>query len=298
MRGGEERGMRLPKRLSLGFCLAAVSCVLLALPGRTTQSARLTLLAALSPARDTALSARHLIDRTSSWASSGGSTVELERQIEFYQAEVLRLQERNAGLQAKLESLAATRVAIPSPEYALIPASVLLTEDSAPWSRSLVIALGSTHGIVEGLPAVWHNCLIGRVAWVGPYMSRIVLLTDPTFKARAVTLPALSPEGTPLGTRDIGVLQGDVEHCRLKWIMGDRTVERGTLVVTVADPRHHIPEGLFLGQVTSTSFGRGPYAYVEVEPTVNPNALEFVTILKPQNAGEYPGPSAPPRKGR
>lgn len=273
--------MKARRLTSPELVLAAVSVVLLLLPSRLTHPPRLTMLSGFSPFRISASSARHGVEHARDLVRPD-SAEELRRRLEFLESENFRLHAKNAEMRARIEALSAARQAAPEPEFALLNADVTLTADTSVWRRSIVVSLGSDDGVVKGLPVVWHDALVGLVEWVGRGESRVLLTTDPSFVAGAVTVPRSDPEGTSLDSRSFGLLRGDTDLCRLDWITGDRPVESGTPVVTTADPRRHLPKGLLLGQVSSVSRTRGPYARIGIEPAVNPHALEFVTILKPR----------------
>ncbi len=269
-------------RSSPALWLAAASLALLFLPGRISDSIRLTVLAGLGPIRGTAQSAHRALDRASSQLA-GAPEEELRRKLDYLEAEVLRLQELLTQYRARIAALAQTRQVIREPETEILTADIILPAGVSMWRRAIVVSRGSNHGVTPGLPVLWNQSLIGQVAEVAPYTSRISLITDPSFTIGAATLPQMDAEGIPLTTRDVGILQGTTEGCRLKWLTGDRTIEPGTHVVTTADPLHGIPKGLILGQGVEVSRARGPYAQVRVEPLINVHALEFVTILKPKD---------------
>jgi len=131
---------------------------------------------------------------------------------------------------------------------------------------------------------------------VGARTSRVVLTTDPSFVAGAVAVPQIDASGSLLSERDHGVVRGDGVRLRMKWLTADLSVETGTHVLTAEDPLHRVPQGFLLGQVTEVSRGRGPYPEVLVEPSVNAEALEFVTILLPPEDQPVSGPPSEDRR--
>ena len=269
--------MKFVRRPSPALWLAALSLGLFVTPKPVTESVRLSFLGLFKPFRDASFSAQKLLP-----GRPEISNKELQTKLDFYESKNQQMRAGISELQARNEALAGTRLAVPGPEFDFVTADIILTSDTSNWRRSILVALGSEDGIEEGWPVVWHNALVGRILEVGPYTSRVVLTSDPSFKAGAVTVPQLDRNEASLAARDVGVVQGDADHIRLKWLTGDRIIKSGTEVVTTADPLHFLPKNLLIGTVKKVSGGRGPYSEVHLESPVNVHALEFVVILVPK----------------
>jgi cell shape-determining protein MreC len=256
--------------------LAGVSIALLLVPSVFSHKARLTVLSVFAPLRHLAASAQ----RTLSLPAPAGETDEARRRNAYLTDLVVKLKAENDKLQAQMEQASNVRRLASGPEVRLLQADVVLPSDSSPWRRSLTVALGTRGGARKGMLVLHNNRLVGRVVEAGPWESRVQLVTDPGFRARAVAVPRTSAAGVSFEQRHVGVYEGTSgSGGLLKWILGDTRVEDGATVLTTEDPANGVPAGLILGRVATVSRGRGPSLSVEVEPLINFRGLETVTLL-------------------
>jgi rod shape-determining protein MreC len=245
-------------------------------PASTSQKVRLTCLAAFRPVQRLAYGSVALPSRV----LPGPSREEDRARIEYLETQVQRLMNEKDLAQSKLESVAAARAAIREPAWKLLPADVLFPTDGSPWRKSLVIALGSRAGVQKGMLVLYHHYLVGRISEVGPFTSRVQVVTDPAFKASAVAAPRTYQAGVALDKRHVGVYEGTAgQSGRLKWLLGETPVEGDATVLTTDNSTAGIPRGLILGRVSKVDAGRGATLHVEVDPFVNFRALEHVTVL-------------------
>lgn len=259
------------------LALAAAAVALMIGPRGLPQSARATAALALVPLRATALGVHGLLRRA---FGPDASPDELAREREYHVCKLQEMHIRNQQLLRDIEGLSGVRAVLPDPELKLLRASVVVTADATAWRRTLVIARGSTHGVQPGQLVLWEKHVVGRVLQTGPWSSRVLLLTDPAFKVGAVTVPRYEEGPTAASARDTGVFEGTGErHGVLKWLSGDTAAEEGAIVVTTADPLGGVPRGLVLGRVAAVSRSRAPSPRVDVEPFVNPLALESVVVV-------------------
>lgn len=256
--------------------LAGVSIALLLVPSVFSHKARLTVLSVFSPLRNLAASARHAL----ALPAPAGETDETRRRNAYLADQVARLKAENDKLQAQLAQASNIRRLAPGPDTLLLQADVVLPSDSSPWRRSMTVALGTRGGAARGMLALHNDRLVGRIIESGPWESRIQLVTDPGFRARAVAVPKTSASGVSFEQRHVGVYEGTSgSGGLLKWIQGDTQVENGAMVLTTADPANGVPAGLILGRVSAVSRGRGASLSVDVEPLLNFRGLESVTLL-------------------
>ncbi len=253
-----------------------LSVLLLLIPASTSQKARLTLLSLFRPVQKLAYGSVALPSRV----MPDAPRAEDRARIEYLETQVQRLMNEKDLAQSKLESVAAARQVLKAPEWKLLPADVLFPTDGSPWRKSLVIALGSRDGVRKGMLVLHHHYLVGRVSDLGPFSSRVQVVTDPAFKASAVAAPRTYRSGVALEKRRVGVYEGTAGLSgRLKWLMGETVVENDATVLTTENPANGVPRGLILGRVSKVDSGRGAALHVEVEPFVNFRALEHVTVL-------------------
>jgi len=255
--------------------LVGLSLALMLAPSALSHKVRLTALGVFTPLRRLAAAVSDVFPRP---APAGERDIAL-RENAFLRDRVETLASENARLRDRLAQAAGLQEIAPPPAFFLLPADVILPSDASSWRRSLTVALGSRGGARPGMIAVHHRRLVGRLSESGPWQSRIQLVTDPGFRARAVAAPH---NGDPAAfeSRRVGLYQGTSEGAGLlRWLAEDTPVEPGTVVLTTEDPSNGIPAGLILGRVRSVARGRGPSLAVEVEPVLNFRGLEQVMLL-------------------
>jgi rod shape-determining protein MreC len=154
-------------------------------------------------------------------------------------------------------------------------ANVVL-RDPANWWRSVEIDLGARDGMVENLPVLTAEGLVGRVSSVGATRSQVVLLGDPNCKASAlVENPA----------HDSGVISAsgplDSSLVQLTYLSGNAIVKPGQGVVT-SGLGGIFPKGIPIGQIVDSRTAElGLYTEARVKLNVNLGALEQVSVLVP-----------------
>jgi rod shape-determining protein MreC len=151
----------------------------------------------------------------------------------------------------------------------------VITRDPANWWRTIEIDLGSRDGIVENLPVLTAEGLVGRVSSVGLTRSQVVLLGDPNCKVSAlVENPA----------HDTGIISTsdplDNSIAELTYLSSGTNLKPGQRVITSGlgpvFPKG-IPIGLVAENAHSVEFGL--YAATRVKLSANLGALEQVWVL-------------------
>jgi rod shape-determining protein MreC len=154
-------------------------------------------------------------------------------------------------------------------------ANVVL-RDPANWWRSVEIDLGARDGVVENLPVLTAEGLVGRVSSVGSSRSQVVLLGDPNCKASAlVENPA----------HDSGVISAsgplDNSLVELTYLSGSASLKSGQGVIT-SGLGGIFPKGIPIGQIVdSRAVEYGLYTEARVKLNANLGALEQVWVLLP-----------------
>jgi rod shape-determining protein MreC len=154
-------------------------------------------------------------------------------------------------------------------------ASVVM-RDPANWWRTIEIDLGSRDGVVENLPVLTADGLVGRISSVGLPRSQVVLLGDPNCKASAfVENPA----------HDTGVISAsgplDNSLVELTYLSGGASLKSGQSVIT-SGLGGVFPKGIPIGQVVDARpVEFGLYTEARVKLSANLGALEQVWVLFP-----------------
>jgi rod shape-determining protein MreC len=152
----------------------------------------------------------------------------------------------------------------------------VILRDPANWWRSVEIDLGSRDGVVENLPVLTSDGLVGRVSSVGTTRSQVLLLGDPNCKAAVlVENPA----------HDTGIISAggplDNSLAELNYLSSSAVLKSGQGVIT-SGLGGVFPRGIPVGQIVdSRSVEYGLYTEARVKLNANLNALEQVWVLMP-----------------
>jgi rod shape-determining protein MreC len=188
--------------------------------------------------------------------------------------------------QLKVEALQANAVALENEQlrsalgwqrqmpWKLRLASVVM-RDPANWWRTVEIDLGTRDGMVENLPVLTADGLVGRISSVGLTRSQVVLLGDPNCKASAlVENPA----------HDTGIISAsgplDNSLVELTYLSSSANLKPGQSVIT-SGLGGIFPKGIPIGQIVENahSVEFGLYAATRVKLSANLGALEQVCVL-------------------
>jgi rod shape-determining protein MreC len=152
----------------------------------------------------------------------------------------------------------------------------VITRDPANWWRTVEIDLGSRDGLVENLPVLTADGLVGRVSFIGLTRSQVVLLGDPNSKPSAhVENPA----------HDTGIISAsgplDNSLVELTYLSGSANLKSGESVIT-SGLGGVFPKGIPIGQVVdSQPVQFGLYTEARVKLSASLGALEQVWVIMP-----------------
>src|SRR5450631_3498199 len=123
----------------------------------------------------------------------------------------------------------------------------VITRDPANWWRTIEIDLGSRDGVVENLPVLTAEGLVGRVSSVGLTRSQVVLIGDPNCKASALVVnPA----------NDTGIINAgeplDNSLVALTYLSSSANLKPGQSVIT-SGLGGIFPKGIPIGQVVENA---------------------------------------------
>lgn len=182
---------------------------------------------------------------------------ELERQ--------LRMLQESAARMPQVEELLNVQEHYPG---ALLARVVL--KDELSWSKTIVINRGERDGVMINMAVVAGAGLVGKIIQTGYAYSRVLLLTDRSFRAGARLRRS----------RHTGLINGRGTHeLVLNYLPRDAAVLPGDEVVT-SGLGGIFPPGYLIGRVREAIFEEyGFYQYASVQPAVNVNTLENVAVL-------------------
>ncbi len=128
-------------------------------------------------------------------------------------------------------------------------ANVVL-RDPANWWRTIEIDLGARDGMVENLPVLTAEGLVGRISSVGVTRSQVVLFGDPNCKASALVENPAHDTGIISAS---GPLDSSLVH--LTYLSGSANLKPGQGVVT-SGIGGIFPKGIPIGQIVDSRTGR------------------------------------------
>jgi rod shape-determining protein MreC len=160
---------------------------------------------------------------------------------------------------------------VPPPRATFVSARVI-ADGTGPFSRSLLLNVGSRNGIAKGQAVVDDAGLVGRVTEVGQRSARVLLLTD--FNSRVPITFESTRERAILAGDNTATLRLDFVSPTAKVVVGERIVTSGNGGI--------LPAGLPVGTIAGIKDG-----VPRVQPFVDWSRLEYVRVV------DYPPPAIP-----
>jgi rod shape-determining protein MreC len=205
-------------------------------------------------------------------AHAGGAIVDVPR----YYSENQRLTQANRELAA--ENARQREALSHAPELAAIERALAANPKGIPataigvdlegQSRAITLDRGSTSGIKLDAAVVDAQGAVGRVVSVQPFVSRVLLLTDPTSK-----IPAIAQRG-----RWWGIATGTNAHIALQYVSQDAPLRIGDLVVTGEGRTFHA--GVSIGRVITIYRPQGAlYQAAVLEPAAQFGRIGKVLVI-------------------
>ncbi len=260
--------------LALG-AVTLVALLIFSLPPRATERLKLAIGSLFLPLLGLASTAQQLPVAAADAAMSHREllqlTEKLRRENDRLKVEALQTS-ATARENDQLRSALGWQRQVP---WKLKLANVVL-RDPANWWRTVEIDLGTRDGVVENLPVLTAEGLVGRVSSVGLTRSQVVLIGDPNCKASAlVENPA----------HDTGIISAsgplDNSLVELTYLSGGANLKSGQSVTT-SGLGGVFPPGIPIGQVVdSRPVEFGLYTEARVKLSANLGALEQVWVLFP-----------------
>lgn len=162
----------------------------------------------------------------------------------------------------KLKSLAA---------YKVIAANVI-ARSLDNWSTLIIIDKGSFHGLSRGLAVVNYLGLVGRIAEVSQYESKILLINAPDLSVSALCQRSRQ-EGLVSGTLGGSLI--------MRYLPKDADIKTSDVIIT-SGLTDVYPKGLVIGTVTDVGEEfSGLSRYAVIKPAANLSSIEEVLIIIP-----------------
>ncbi len=206
-------------------------------------------------------------------ARSGGQALanipSLERTNQALQAQNVRLQRENAHM---YELVAAYReqvgIAPRLQEYAHAVEARVIGFPPENGIQSVTIDKGSRDGIAPDDGVLAGAGVVGRVVEVGPFVSKVALITDLTS-----TIPAIVQRG-----RYWGVAKGNQSSVRLDYVSQDAPLRVGDRIVTGEARSFH--SGALIGTIVKIERGDSSlYQTALLKPAVDFSTLDRIVVI-------------------
>lgn len=133
-----------------------------------------------------------------------------------------------------------------------------------------IVDAGSHQGIEPDMIAVYKNCLIGKVTEVFPYYSKVVLITDQSFKVAAFCAE----------TKTKGIFEGmnQADVAALTHVSHLEKIHKDDLVISSGEGLV-FPRGFGLGRVRYFSITGVDYT-IRLEPLIDLKSLSYCYLMK------------------
>lgn len=266
------------RKFLLALIPLIISLSLLSLPLAFSGKIRLLVSFPLQPVQKTFLKAggevkKALLCLPASWTAFN-RVKELEGEVQRLQNSLVHKEATLVRLQTELASVTEYYKEVKVTQKPLL--AHVIGYDTSDFRKTLLIDAGSKHGVTKDSVVLAKEALVGKVSAVGPYTSRVLLITDP-----ASRIPARILE-----TSDVGVVEGTSgELCRLKYLPKLSTSDGKTLkgFRVVSTPVGGIyPDSLYIATVTGEEKEEGiPYKTLKLKPGVDLAKVDTVLILSP-----------------
>jgi rod shape-determining protein MreC len=297
--------------LPIMLCLAGI--VATVLPTGWQKHFRSTVRDGLKPGLTTVHEMRMVAVRWSDrWerarSGGGGSSAELEQQLEASRIDQRRLLIANARLQQQVGELE-TMARLPKPRRTsqplivneLVAANVVGHEKAMRATRQATIDAGKEDGLDEaafvvdgtqplldqgadsgvkiGMEVYSGRAVVGRILATGRWTSSLRLVTDSDYRALA-RLGRPTRSGMIWGSE--GRLKGNgTTQCGLHSIDATQLVSEGDLVFTSSHSDDALPDPMYYGRVVKAELRPGAVQWdIIVEPAADLDRLQTVHVLR------------------
>jgi rod shape-determining protein MreC len=258
--------------LALG-AVTLVTVLVLSLPSRTVSHLKLAIGGLFLPLFGSVNAVRQLPDRAADALLPRGELLKEINNLRRENEELNVRQQQTDTIARENDQLHALVGWQRQQPWKLKLARVVL-RDPANWWRTVQIDLGKRDGLVENLPVLTSDGLVGRISSVGYTRSQVVLIEDPSCR---VSARVLNP------AHDLGVISsgGPMENSlvELAYLSGNANLKPGQEVVT-SGAGGIFPPGIPIGQIVDSGQAEyGLYTEARVKLSANLGALDQVLVL-------------------
>lgn len=154
-------------------------------------------------------------------------------------------------------------------DYETVTARVIGYSESK-WQSEIVLNVGKSDGVLEGMGVINEDGLIGVVMLAGNNSCNVRIIDDPQSNIGVRIL----------SSRKIGIIQGSQDRkITLNYISSEESVFKGDIIIT--SEYGNLPGEILIGRVSEVSENPSdPYKIIEIEPFADFKKIEYVLIIK------------------
>ncbi|WP_036478686.1 rod shape-determining protein MreC [Myxosarcina sp. GI1] len=196
------------------------------------------------------------------------SQQQLKIQNKLTNARILELEQRVLELERQNQNLKQLLDFSHSQDSAGITAPVI-GRSADRWWNQVTLGKGSLDGIEQGYVVMGIGGVVGRVVFVTPHTSRVLLISDPSSGVGAVVSR----------NRKLGSIRGkDTQTVVMRFFTKVVDIKPGDSIAT--SPLSNLyPAGLPIGKVKSLNLESTPAPEAEIELSAPIDLLEWVTVI-------------------
>ncbi len=278
MKKWRSKRQRTSRKFLLVLIPLLISLSLLGVSLIFSDKGRLLISSPFSPIQKAFLRADHGVRGAFSWLhTSWGASAKvktLQDEVQKLRNQIVNKEATIARLEGELELLAQYYKESEADQKPIV--AHVIAYDTSDFRKTLLVDVGSRHGVLKNSVVLTKNALVGKVAEVGPYTSRVLLITDP-----ASRIPA-----RVLETSELGVVEGTSSlTCRLKYlpkrsISGEKN-HKGFRVVSTSIGGGY-PDSFYIATVVEAVEEEDvPYKVLRLKPAVDPAQVDVLLVLNP-----------------
>lgn len=167
--------------------------------------------------------------------------------------------------------------------YHLISGTVI-SRSPDNWIEQININVGSNDGVKENMAVMSERGIIGKVTAVSANSSKVILLSNTSFDATAISATIQSNGQTIYGI--VSGYQKSTKRLLLSNVDLNANLVKGQKIVT-SGLSQSIPSGLAIGTVEDVSYDdSGLFKQATIIPEGNLDDIQFVFVISSQNNGE------------
>ena len=203
--------------------------------------------------------------------------VDTQRENERLKKQTAGLREENVRLRERVQAEHRLRrlLQLKAEGSGTTLAAEVVGRGPSPFLQALYINKGRKEGLVQGMPVLHPDGVVGRLERTADHYAQVLLLNDPGFAVDCLTQRS----------RVRGVWTGHPEgYCQVKYVSRTEDIQAGDIIITSGLDKL-FPKGLYLGRVKRVvSQIKGSFLFVEVTPEVNLGQIEEVLVLQKKPA--------------